>query len=296
PVILRGLIVASMLAAVMSSLDGMMINFSGMMVNNFYKEYIVKQGSPKHYFRAARAFAVVGVAAGWFVADRVTSLVQFAKLMEPFNSLVGVAILVALVWRRATKWGAVASVVVMFPLYFLVHKDLGSDGLMSLPIGIRHAGQGLIAMYTQLGHEVHMKIVKEAVHLPVEMQVPMYLIPGLVTIIVVSLLTKQHNQKNVDEFYARLDTPVGDEHKLREMGYLEDDLKGLDGEVITVDQRDRDVSKRLLLPDLLRLPKLLIKREAKIWDYKWDLIGLTASIAFVVLFIMFVQWLGSFLA
>lgn len=294
PVVLRGLMVASMLAAVMSSLDGMMINFSGMMVNNLWREYIVTKGTPKHYFRAARIFAVLGVLAGWFVAEQVNSIVQFAKLMEPFNSLTGVAILVALMWRRTTKWGAIASVAVMFPLFFWTHKDLGADGLMSLPIGIRHLGQWMIDGYGMIGHTVYMKEAGDAIHLPVDVQIPLYLLPGLATLIVVSLLTKQHDQKKVDEFYARLDTPVGDEHKLREMGYLEDDLEGLDGEVITVEERDRDVSKRLLLPDLLRLPKLLIKGEAKLSDYKVDLIGLVASIAFVVLFIMFIEWLGSF--
>jgi Na+/proline symporter len=292
PVVLRGLLVASMLAAVMSSLDGMMINFSGMMVNNFYREYLVRQGSPKHYFRAARTFAVVGVLAGWWVATTVTSLIDFATFMEPFNSLTGVAIMVALLWRRTTRTGAIASVLVMFPLFFILNRTELIEGLASLPWGIRHACDWLVDLYASLGHAVPIP-TGEGAHLPVQIKNPLYLIPGLVTIVFVSLLTRQHNKREVDLFYARLDTPLGEEGELRRAGFREDDLEGLDREVITVEAQDHDASRRLLLPDLLRLPWLLKRGEAKLSDYKWDFIGVVASVAFVILFIMGVNWLGS---
>ncbi len=86
---------------------------------------------------------------------------------------------------------------------------------------------------------------------------------------------------------------LGFEHKLRERGFREDDLEELDREVIHVDERDRQTSGRLILVDLLRIPKLIGAGEAKLSDYKVDLIGLIASIAFVILFIAGVQWLGK---
>ncbi len=293
PVILRGLMVASMLAAVMSSLDGMMINFSGMMVNNVYRDYIVKKATPKHYLLVARIFAVVGVLAGWWVATGVKSLVDFATYMEPFNGLTGVAILVALMWRRTTAFGAIASVVVMFPIFLIANRWDLVNGLESLPWGMEHAARWLVDVYAAIGHEVTIP-VGEGAHLPVQIKNPMYLIPGLATIFGVSLLTRQHNQKAVDEFYARLDTPLGEEQSLSQAGYHADDLDRLDEEAPTVDAKDHDVSKRLLLPDLLRLPWLLARGEAKLWDYKWDWIGVTASVAFVILFLMGVNWIGSF--
>ncbi len=293
PPVLRGLMVASMLAAVMSSLDGMMIGFSGMMVQNIYREYFVRRGSAKHYFVAARIFAVVGVLTGVWVATGITSLVNFATFMEPFNSLTGVAILVALLWRRTTAWGAIASVLVMFPLFFILNRTELLEGVYSLPWGIRQATEGLQYVYASVGHIVAIE-PGGGVFLPVQIKNPLYLIPGLITIVVVSLLTRQHNKREVDLFYARLDTPLGEEHRLREMGFREDDLERLDREVITVEAQDHDISRRLLLVDLLRLPWLIARGEARFWDYKWDWIGLVASIVFVILFILGVNWLGSF--
>jgi len=306
PVVLRGLMVASMLAAVMSSLDGMMLSFAGMLVNNFYREYNLSRfvplprsrragaegPTPGHYLWAARAFALIGVLAGWWVATGVRSLVDFSTFVEPFNSLTGVAILVALLWRRTTRAGAIASVCVMFPVFFIVNRWELTDGLATLPWGLRDAAQWLVDLYGAVGHDVVIPSGAGA-HLPVQIKNPMYLIPGLVTIVVVSRGTRQHDCKAVDEFYARLDTPLGEEGALREAGFRVDDIEGLDGQAPAVDARDHDVSRRLLLPDLLRLPKLLARREAKLADYKWDWIGLLASVAFVVGFIFFIQYIGS---
>jgi hypothetical protein len=203
-----------------------------------------------------------------------------------------VAILVALVWRRVTRSGAIASVAVMFPLFFIGNRWELAHGLASLPFGVRHVVQWMVDLYASVGTTVAIPAGADA-HLPVEIKFPLYLIPGLLAIIVVSLCTRQHRGRDVAEFYARLDTPLGKEHRLKEMGFHEDDLEGLDHDVITVGQEDRDISKRLLLLDILYLPKLLLRGEAKLSDYKWDIFGVAGGVAFVVLFILFVQYVGS---
>ncbi len=106
-------------------------------------------------------------------------------------------------------------------------------------------------------------------------------------------LPSHHNERAVAEYYARLDTPLGFEYKLRDWGFHEDDLKELDHETIYVEQRDRQTSGRLILVDLLRIPKLIRSGEATLSDYKVDLIGVIASIVFVIIFLSSVQWLGN---
>ncbi len=292
PVVFRGVMVASMLAAVMSSLDAMMIGFSGMVVKNIYEEYITKEASPQHYLLAARIFAVLGLALGWWVAAGVQSLVHFATFMEPFNGLTGVAILVALMWRRVTRAGAIASVAVMFPLFFIGNQWELTNGLASLPFGIRHLCEWMQSCYVAVGHNLTIPTGAGA-HLPVEIKNPLYLIPGLLTIVGVSLFTRQHSEQSVKEFYARLDTPVGEEQRLRDQGFQVDDLDQLDSETVAVEKKDHDISKRLLLLDLLRLPGLLKRGEAKLSDYRLDWYGLFGFSAFVVVFILFVDWVGS---
>jgi len=53
--------------------------------------------------------------------------------------------------------------------------------------------------------------------------------------------------------------------------------------------------ERLLMSDLLYLPRLLKSGQAKWRDYKMDLIGLIASIIFVISFIYAVHLLGVWL-
>jgi len=309
PVVLRGVMVASILAAVMSSLDAGMLNFSSMFVNNVYQEHWVKNASASHYLMMARVMATVGVFIGWWIASSITDIVEFATIVEPLGSLTGIAILVALVWRRATRAGAIASVFVAAPLFLAVNRPSWPDwewlvAIVGGPISLFEVlqltpvAQWLAGLYGLDLFDPANGYINDAgilTTLPVQVKYPLYLFPALLTLIIVSLMSRQHNQHAVDEFYCRLDTPVGEEHKIAEAGFEVDQLHHLDKEDPTIAQQASGRKERLLLPDILRLPGLLKRGEAKISDYKWDWIGLTASILFVIIFLACVEWIGSFL-
>ena len=92
-----------------------------------YQELLVKQATPRHYLAAARISAALVLLLGWYIATSVETLVQFVLIAEQFAALVGVAVFGALVWRRATHWGAIASLMVMAPLFYygpMVRQDL----------------------------------------------------------------------------------------------------------------------------------------------------------------------------
>lgn len=292
PIMLRGLMVASILAAVMSSLDAGVIGFGGIVVNNFYQEHFVKNASASHYLLMTRVFAAVGLFFGWLVSTNIKSLVDFTTYVEPFNGLTGIAILVALMWRRTTAAGAIASVVVMLPLFFIGNRWDLHEGVVSLPWGIEHVVQWMHGLYAAIGTHIEIPVGPDA-HLPVELKYPLYIVPGLLTLVLVSLLTRQHDQRAVDAFYARLDTPVGDEVKLKEAGFEVDQLEHLDEEELVFEHRDSNSAQRLLMADLLYLPGMLRRGEVRIGQYKWDLIGVAGSVAFVILFLIGVEALGS---
>ncbi len=316
PVGLRGLMVASMLAAVMSSLDAGVLNFGGMFVNNFYQEHFVKNASAEHYLKVTRITAVVGMFLGWVVASGVKDIVQFTIIVEPLNSLTGVAILTALLWRRTTGFAAICSVLVAAPLFlaanrpdwpnfewvdqiasYFVGQEIQVD--LSRILQIDHVANWMAGLYgIDLADPANGFINAEGVltKLPVQIAYPMYLIPTIATLIIVSLLTKQHNEHAVAEFYCRLDTPVGHEHEISEAGFEVDQLEHLDRhdpELKKEKLKDLSADRRLLLADLFRLPKLLSSGEAKLSDYKWDWIGLGAGILFVVIFLEGVKALGN---
>jgi len=292
PVVLRGLMVASVLGAVMSSLDGGLIGFSGLLTKNIYEEYFVKDASAKHYLIVTRVFAALATLAGCYFAMSERGIVDYVTMVEPMGGLCGVAVFFCFFWRRLTKWGAIASVFTMFPLFYCVMNPAKTHFGIQMYSLIEPGVVFLKQCYALMNYEVAITM-GESISLPVEISYPIYLIPGIAVMIIVSLLTKQHNQRDVDEFYARLDTPLGEEHKLKEMGYCEDDLEELDHSVIHVDEEDAHLSTRLILVDILRLPKLIKSGEAKLSDYKIDFIGLAASVAFVLLFLFGVQMLGK---
>lgn len=307
PTGLRGLMVASILAAVMSSLATAMLVFGGMMVNNIYQEHLAKNASSAHYLLMARVFAGVGIMAGWWIATRITDIVEFATIVEPIGSLTGIAFLVALMWRRVTAKGAMLSVILAAPLFLAANTPAWPDWqwvrqLAGQPVSLfdvlhlRPAVDWMAALYG-----LDLKALGcfdpdgTLVRLPVQIKYPLYIVPSLVGLIVVSLLSRQHNPRSVAEFYCRLDTPVGEEAEIRRAGFQVDQLENLDHHDLQIDQRDHRSGERLLMADLLYLPARIRDGSFRFSHYKWDLIGIAASLVFIGLFLLMVQWIGSLL-
>jgi Na+/proline symporter len=283
----------------MSSLDASLLTFSGMAVNNLYQEHLVRKASAKHYLMMARVFAVVAMALGWWIAAGVDDLVDFATIVEPIYSLTGMSILVAIMWRRATATAAICSVLVATPLFIAVNKPeigIGGTALFQL-MQLQPLAEWIAGLYQINLHDPTLALVNaagEVVRLPVQVRYPIFIVPSLTVMIVLSLLTKQHNQRAVAEFYCRLDTPVGQEGRIREAGFQVDQLELLDEHEPEIGSTS-DTHERLLLVDLFYLPGMLYRREVRLAQYKWDWIGLFGSIAFVIVFIAGVEWLGSLL-
>ncbi len=305
PVALRGLMVASILAAVMSSLDAALLGFGGMLVNNFYQEHFVKGASPKHYLLMTRIFATVGLIIGALVAWSITDIVEFMTIVEPLGGITGITIFVALVWRRVTGYGAIAAVLVVAPLFLAVNKpdwaipfthliNGGTSWNLFETMNLHPVADWMVSLYGLDPVNYIDPATGYFTSLPVQVKYPMYLIPTLAVLIGVSLVSKQHNKRAVDEFYCRLDTPVGEEHLIREAGFEVDQLERLSEEV-EIGQKTSERRQRLLFPDFLYLPKLLWTGEAKLSDYKWDWIGVIGSIVFVLLFLWGVNWIGWWL-
>jgi Na+/proline symporter len=273
----------------MSTLTAGILYFGGILVNNIYQEHFVRNASAKHYLRMSRVLSAAGLIVAWGVTGMIDSIVQFTKYVEPLNGLTGISLLIALMWRRITGYGAIAGLAVMCPLfYFTAATPYASVDQMN--IVLRSVVESMQAFYTWTGASVP---VIDNNKLDVPYMYPIFLIPGLLVTIGVSLITPQHNDRAVAEFYARLDTPVGQEYRIREMGFEADTLEHLDREKIDATPTSTN-TQRLLLVDWLHLPAMLWRGEARLWEYKWDLIGLVGSIVFIVAFLWFVNWLGSF--
>lgn len=306
PTGLRGLMVASILAAVMSSLAGAILIFGGMTLNNVYQEHLVRRASPGHYLLMARVFSAVGLGLGWWIAGSINNIVDFSTVVESVGSLTGISLLVAILWRKVTGTGAMISIVVATPLFLAVNSPQWPDwhwvtalagqklSLYDL-LHLRPWAEGLASLYglnlTELGC---VNAAGELIRLPVQIKFPLFLLPTLASLVITSFLTRQHDSRAVEEFYCRMDTPVGDEAKIRAAGFQVDQLERLDQHAPEIKSRTSRPPERLLLVDLFYLPGLLARRQVRLGEYKSDLVGVAGSIVFTVLFLLGVEWLGTF--
>ncbi|MFM2091815.1 MAG: Sodium/pantothenate symporter [Planctomycetota bacterium] len=289
---LRGVMVAAMLAAVMSTLASYMLSLGAVLVNNVYKDHLVPRASPGHYLTVSRVATGATVFLGWGVAASGMTMTDLMTFNLRVNGLIGLLLLLAVCWRRITANAAIAGLAVMIPL-FLVGEGLargaGAD-LYRVLAGWSLAAHDLIGVAAAPG--LDLAAWDGAKPLPVQVTTPIYLVAGLLTLVAVSLATRQHDPRQVAEFYARLDTPLGQEDRLRAAGFQADTLEGFGATADAMDGATParpEVSRRFLLIDLLAWPRLLWRGEARPGDWAVDLWGIAGSIAFILAFVGLVQ-------
>ena len=167
PALIAGIILAGLLAAIMSTADSQMLTASSSVSQNIVREVFVKDLSEKKSMLIARCtligIAFVAVILAWNQNSSVFRIVSFA--WAGFGAAFGPVVLLALFWKRSNMWGTLAGML--------------SGGIMVFvwKYGISTLG-GVFAIYELL---------------------PAFLV-ALVVNILVSLATKAPSQEIVDEF------------------------------------------------------------------------------------------------
>ncbi len=108
-----GLMVASLIAAVMSSCDAFMIHGSALYTRNVYKSYQRQAASQKQLLKTGRIASVAIVLGGLAFAFLFPSVIEGLKMIWKFTAYLGVAFWFGVIWKKANRYGAWASVVVM---------------------------------------------------------------------------------------------------------------------------------------------------------------------------------------
>jgi Na+/proline symporter len=213
-----GLMVAAILSAQMATLSAFMVNSSALASRNVYKGGIRPHASDREVLIFGRICGLFLVALGVYLASMFKDVADALTTLLQFSSIMGVVVWAGVLWRRANTAGAWAAVVVLFLAWGL----LGPVGEM---------------VKRQTKHDVHatspntqMAIASEANDpLPAwvgryagKQYIPqlmvLYVPAGVLTLVVVSLLTKPPPRKQVDDFRMLLKTPVGQEQKLIDAG------------------------------------------------------------------------------
>ncbi len=117
----RGLLIACVLAATMSTCAAFLVDSGALFTQGFYRTQLVPGRPDRHYLWVGRAsglmITLAGVLYGLFLVKRV--LYSFL-LTESMATFMGICLVGGIIWRRANRWGAVASLLVSLGTNFLL--------------------------------------------------------------------------------------------------------------------------------------------------------------------------------
>ncbi|RME97696.1 MAG: sodium/glucose cotransporter [Bacteroidetes bacterium] len=132
PVGLRGLVVAALAAAIVSSLASMMNSISTIFTMDIYRQYFNKNASERQTVNVGRITALASIVVGIIVAFALRNEKGIFNVIQEYTGLVSPGILavfmLGLFWKKATNraaiWGAVLSI--PFAFSFKVGKVMGA--------------------------------------------------------------------------------------------------------------------------------------------------------------------------
>ena len=114
---LRGLMLACLLAALMSSADCYMLVSSALVVRNIYAAYINPNASEQQYVRMGRLTGVIVIVGAVIVSLSIMDVFKQLQLTWVIPMALAPAFWIGMYWRRATKaatWGTIAYVTLFF--------------------------------------------------------------------------------------------------------------------------------------------------------------------------------------
>lgn len=130
-----GFLLAAILAAIMSTISSQLLVTSSALTQDFYKSFLHKDASDKTQVFAGRLsvliVAVVAMGLSWVPRDTILGLVGNA--WAGFGAAFGPLIILSLYWKRMTRWGALAGMVVgALTVLFWIYVPIGGAPLSAV--------------------------------------------------------------------------------------------------------------------------------------------------------------------
>src|SRR3984957_9767895 len=109
PPALRGLMIAAFLAAFMSTV-GTQLNWgTSYLINDFYRRFLVRKASDKHYVFASKVMIVLLVILSGYAAANITSIQSAWQLLLGMGAGTGSVLLLRWYWWRINAWSEISS-------------------------------------------------------------------------------------------------------------------------------------------------------------------------------------------
>jgi len=131
PIGLKGIMVASLLAAFMSTLDTHMNWGASYLINDIYQPYMVKGRDPRHYVKASRVCMLFLTVLALIVTTNLTGILAAYKYIFVIISGVSLLLIVRWYWWKVNTWSEISALIsaliVGNSLTFLIPDQNGED-------------------------------------------------------------------------------------------------------------------------------------------------------------------------
>ena len=192
----RGLMIACLVAGVTSA-EVFMVVGAGVFTRNFYQPLMPGRGQT-HYLKVGRIASVVMLVVGIAVAFYAGSVTGLVLASVEVISLLGAAFWLGVFWRRANPLAAWCSFVASVSVWLLSSVQIPVSSALQV---LEPVARNLVWVGEQLQLRGHSKPIEILIMLAVQFGV----------MVVVSLVTRAQSRSQLDPFFARLLTPVGEE-------------------------------------------------------------------------------------
>jgi sodium/proline symporter len=140
-----GVLLSAVLAAIMSTLSCQLLVCASALTEDFYKPFVRPKASQRELIWVGRSallmVAIVAIVLAWNPDNRVLSLVSYA--WAGFGAAFGPVVVLSLLWRRMTRNGALAGMLVG-AVTVLVWKPFGWWGLYEMVPGFILASLAIV--------------------------------------------------------------------------------------------------------------------------------------------------------
>ncbi len=110
PAGLLGLALAGFLAAFLSTIDTQLNWGASYLINDFYRRFLVKNASERHYIRASIIATLIIAAIGALVTFMMTSIYGAWTIITSINAGIGLVYLLRWYWWRINAWSEISAI------------------------------------------------------------------------------------------------------------------------------------------------------------------------------------------
>jgi SSS family solute:Na+ symporter len=122
PPALRGLMIAAFLAAFMSTV-GTQLNWgTSYFINDFYRRFVVRKGTEKHYVFVSKLFIVLLVILSGYTAAHITSIQSAWQLLLGMGAGTGGVLMLRWYWWRVNAWSEISAMIAAFVVSVSLQK------------------------------------------------------------------------------------------------------------------------------------------------------------------------------